>query len=169
MYPVVSEFETVGMDDAHRDALVASGVDLEWRHRLSGLQSNSWVVPSHLRYKWRFGAAPDFDMDNTGYGEGLPDIGRVFENTLRPDSRRQFVLYIYTKFRIWIRKGINRVKAKLATLPLHLGNRGGPVPSNRSIVPRQPQNMTTTEPAYYPYLLTMNEAAERASHLWPDW
>lgn len=92
----------------------------------------------------------------------------MFENTLRPDNRRQFV-YIYTKFRIWIRKGINRVKAKLATLPLLLGNRGGRVPSNRSLVPRQPQNMTTTEPDEYPYLLTENEAAERAAVLWPDW
>ena len=168
-YPVKSDFETVGTGTAHRDALVASGVDLEWRHRLQGNLSNVWVVPSHLRYKWRFGAAPNFDMDNTGYGERLPEIGRVFENSLRPDNRRQYVLYIYTKFRIWIRKGINRVKAKLATLPLLLGNRGGRVPSNRSLVPRQPQNMTTTEPAHYPYLLTEVEAAERAADLWPNW
>ena len=91
------------------------------------------MQPTHLRYLWRF--TPDVVHDvQSEVGSYLSKVGQVFGDTM--------VLRVYTQFRIWMRMGINRVKAKLATLPLLLGNRGGPGPSNRSLVPRQ--NMTRT-------------------------
>ena len=88
-------------------------------------EGRNYVVPSHLRYKYNYYETedgPDFERDETGYGGWLADAGSMFENSLTSPNvnPRFFVLRIYTWFRLWMRRAVKRVQAKLAMQPLLL-------------------------------------------------